>query len=180
MAASLGALSEEGALLGLSWADAIGARAEGETRFLGVAGAWRLAEGVTLSGEAEFGRGDLSGWMRTSAPVQTSAYAAALSFDLAPGALVTLSARQPLRVDGGAFVVSLPTADARGRASLAFTDRAIALTPSGRALELGVALDLWRADEFSLRASLTHADEPGHIASAPDETTAQLGARVQF
>jgi len=180
LAASLGALSEEGALLGLSWADTIGARAEGETRFLGIAGAWGLADGVTLSGEAEFGRGALSGWMRTSTPVETSAYAAALSFDLSPGALVTLSARQPLRVDGGAFMVSLPTADSRGRASLAFSDRTIALAPSGRALELGVALDLWRADAFSVRASLTHADEPGHIANAPDETAAQLGARVQF
>lgn len=179
-AASVGALSEQGALLGLSWRDTIGARAEGETRFAGFAGAWRLNESVTLSGEAEFGRGDLTGWMHTSAPVQTSAYAAAVSFDLADGALLTLSARQPLRVDGGAFAVALPTADARGRASLAFDDRTIALTPSGRAFEMGAALDLWRADTFAVRASVTHTDEPGHIANAPDQTTAQLGARVQF
>jgi hypothetical protein len=188
---SFGAVREEGALLGLAWTEKLGRRPDGETAFLGLAGEWRMDEGLTLSAQAEAGlMPRAQGWLSVAEPLTTSAFALGAAAPATPRWLSALSPdargrleislRQPLRIEGGALAVALPTADAWGRSSLAYEVRRFDPSPSGRELEAQAAWDVIVAGRVAARLSFTHVREPGHVAGASPENRAQIGVRVGY
>jgi hypothetical protein len=188
-AASFGALREEDAALGLKLGDRLGSVGDGMTRFVGLAGSWRVAPGMTLSAESEFGRAQLggAGLIRSDGDLHTSAFAAGMRLDMTPAWLeavapdargaLNLTVRQPLRVDGGAIIVALPTATAFGRSSLSYAERRAEIAPSGREVQINLGYDVFAPEAWSMRFGISHAMDPGHIGAAEDETRFTFGAR---
>ncbi len=190
-AVTVGSLHESGAQLGLAWSERLGARPDTRTNFLAFESAWRASDTLTFSAEAEVGRSDGGGgWLSISAPLTTSAFTVGMALNATPawmedvsdtahGRLI-LSVRQPLRVDGGEFSVSLPTADAYGRGSLRYETRTFDPSPSGRELDVEVAYDLLLTGSLSAHMGLAQVIEPGHVREASEETRAHAGVRVNY
>ena len=193
LGAGVGAVSEEGSVLGAAWGERFGTAPQAKTRFLAGAAGWRLARDWDVGLEAEFGATRVSsatGWLTAPGDIVTSAGALAVRWSVMPKALRALSPKmvgamsfsvsQPLRVEDGAFTAMLATATEYGRQSLAFTPRLIDAAPSGREIDASVIYSLWHADNFAARFSATYATEPGHRADAPPATSVMMGLRYGF
>lgn len=192
-AATLGALREGGAQLGLAWSERIdGVRPDSNTRFLALEELWKAGDYLTLSAEAEIGRSSSvgGGWLTVAKPLTTSAFAIGATFDATPDWVEQLGAgargrfaftiRQPLRVEGGALSVSLPTADAYGRTSLRYVSRAFDPAPSGRELDLTASYDLFVTGRLSAHIELSEVIEPGHVRAADPESLGRVGVRLNY
>jgi hypothetical protein len=188
----LGAITEEGGVLGASWNPLWGAAPNAETHVARLAGRAALSERVALSGEVEAGRTDLtsSGWMRLDDALATSA--ASLRLERAGGAgifrafapearsLWTLTLSQPLRVEDGAFRVAMPTANEWGVRSLRFVDRRIDATPQGREMKVGLGYQIWARDKLSGQVEASWRAQPDHRRDAEAETALRAGLRLKF
>jgi hypothetical protein len=82
---------------------------------------------------------------------------------------------QPLRVTGGGFGVSLPTAFDYSSGVSGVSDTRFSLAPTGR--EIATEAGYGRAiGDGWLSANLFWRNDPGHITTAPDD----LGAAIRF
>jgi hypothetical protein len=188
-ALSVGAVREEGAILGLAWTRRLGARPDSETAFVGVEGVWRAPAGIALSARGEMGQVQRSdGWLGVVEPLHTTTFAIGAALDATPAFLVdddatgriALTVRQPLRIESGAMQTVLATADNWGRSSLAWEARRFDPAPSGRELEFEAAWDLRLTSAFSAHASVAYVREPGHVADAASDARASIGMRVSY
>lgn len=190
VALTFGAIAEEGAMLGLMWADGLGETPAGETRFAGVAGAYELASGWRLNASAEFGTADMArtGWLNVEAPLRTTAFALGAEYGFTPAWLAALhedgagvlrlSVSQPLRVEDGELSFMAPAATKYGRQSLNYEQRRFDPTPSGRELRLGVGYTYFAAEAVSAFGETMYVLEPGHVGNAEPEALLRVGVRV--
>jgi subtilisin family serine protease len=190
--ATLGALSEDGAVLGASWEQRFGAPPRSQTRFVALSGARRLAADwdLTLQGEIGATRIATSGWLKIPGEIVTTSGVASLRWSTMPKALadtflsldgaMTLSLSQPLRVEAGHFSARLPSANEYGRQSLLFVDRVISALPTGRELDASVDYSLWTQNQFSARVNAAYRHTPGHEAGAMPEGLVSMALRYGF
>jgi hypothetical protein len=191
-AAGIGALREEGSVLGTAWSGRFGAPPEASTRFLAAGVGWKIARdwGFGFEGEVGGTRVSRTGWLSAPNELVTSAASGALRWSVIPKALLgvlpdaggalSLSVSQPLRVESGSFLANLATANEYGRQSLAFAPRIIDAAPSGREIDASVTYSLWSGDAFAARLSALYRTEPGHHAGAPAQTAVSVGLRYGF
>jgi subtilisin family serine protease len=183
-----GVVSEQDALLGLSWSNQLGDMPSGHTQFAGFGGHAAAGLGWRVNWDAEYGVADLAniGWLHVAEPLHTSAYAFEAEHDLTPAwlgrknasGILSFSISQPLRVDGGAFSFMAPTATKYGLQSLRFQQRTIDPSPSGRELRFGLGYRYLLGDAFTAFAEATYVTEPGHVAEAAPASLLQFGFRL--
>ena len=186
---TFGQIDDEHGLLGMVWADTFGETPPGEIHFAGLAAHLQPAPRWRVSIEAETGTAEMRhpGWLTQGAPIRTSAYDLEASYqtpwlDLlgVPGAgVVTFSMSQPLRVEDGTFLASLPTATPFGRRTLRFETREIDTTPSGRELRLGVGYRYYVGDWLSAFGEALYVNQPGHVANADADGIVRVGVRLR-
>jgi hypothetical protein len=185
-----GVVREQGAALGLAWSSDWGGEPNGVTDFGALALGWSFSDNLRLAASAELGHMQLDsgGWLKLDKPLLTSAGSLGVRYAIIPETLAqrgltgafSLSISQPLRVEDGHFLALLPTSDRWGRAHLAFVEREIPATPSGREIETRLAYWLWWSDRLSARAEASHRAEPGHRASSDDIVEALIGLRMTY
>jgi hypothetical protein len=191
---TFGEFQDSGSLLGTRWAARFNDAAGSDARFASAGLRLHATDSLTLSARGEWS------WMAlantpgaiNAAKLQSSAFALSARYNLAsktgvwPQAIagarsgLTLSISQPLRVERGALSAILPDADIYGQSSLRYVTRHIPLAPSGRELDLRLALDIRLHSSFSARAEIAEIFEPGHVKSAPPESLASVAARWAF
>ncbi|HEX8903139.1 S8 family peptidase [Vitreimonas sp.] len=187
---TLGAIREEGALLGLSWTESLGDTPTGETNFTGVAWSYAASPDLRFNVAGEYGVSDAAqmGWLRVVSPLRTTAFSLQAEHDFTPEFLqalredgvgfVRVSLSQPMRVEDGELSFMAPTANKYGRRSLRYEERSFAPTPSGRELRFGVGYNYFAGETLSAFGETLYVLEPGHIASAEPETLLRFGIRV--
>ncbi|WP_135211595.1 S8 family peptidase [Vitreimonas flagellata] len=187
---TLGAITEEGALLGMSWADALGETPTGETQFTGLSWSLSATPDVRFNASAEYGVADAAqiGWLRVVEPLSTTAFSLQAERNFTPEWLVALredgagffrfSISQPMRVEDGELSFMAPTATKYGRRSLAYEERSFAPIPSGRELRLGLGYNYFAGETLSAFGETMYVLEPGHIGNAEPEALLRLGIRV--
>ncbi|MBY0563865.1 MAG: S8 family serine peptidase [Hyphomonadaceae bacterium] len=190
LAITLGRLSEETGVLGLSWNRLLGATPDTATDFVGLNWRYAPAPGWDVSVSGETGTVSLSemGWLRVEEPLRTSSFMVVLTRDFTPSWLsivapdgdgaLSFTLSQPLRVEGGALTYMAPTATKWGRRSLRFEERRFEPTPSGRELRVGLGYHYAADDMLSAFAEAFYVQEPGHIAQAEPDVVLRVGARV--
>ncbi|MES1158629.1 MAG: S8 family peptidase [Terricaulis silvestris] len=189
--ATYGRIVEGEGLLGLVWTDTYGETPRGDIRFAGLAGWYDINPAWRLNFDAESGVAGLAqdGWLSVGAPLRTSAFSTELDYFGASDWLKPLGARgrgvlaftfsQPMRVEDGTLLVSLPTANAYGRRSLSYETRVIDPTPSGRELRFGLGYRYFEGETLSAFGEVLRVEDPGHVADAPDETVLRVGLRLR-
>lgn len=187
---TLGRLEEEGALLGLAWANDLGQMPAGETRFAGVAWRYQSASGWRVGASGEYGVADLSqsAWLNVAETLRTTSFLLEAQQDLTPqwfGALglagagvIRLSLSQPMRVEDGVLSFMAPTANEYGRRSLRYELRSFEPTPSGRELRSGLSYSYFSGQNLSAFGELIYVSEPGHVAGADADAILRVGLRV--
>ncbi|MEZ5995203.1 MAG: S8 family peptidase [Hyphomonadaceae bacterium] len=182
---SYGQMREERGLLGLTWDDALGGASAGEVRFGALSGQFALPAGWRLALSGEFGAGALAprGWL--SGDVATTAFSLearrrAPWLGLSGDNFLSLSVRQPLRIEYGLLSALLPTATRYGRESLTYEPRLIDVTPSGRELQFGVSYTHAQSNSASAFLDATLIHDPGHVAGADDQALVRGGLRMRF
>ena len=92
---------------------------------------------------------------------------------------LSLRFAQPLRVERGALLLSLPVAYSYATSSATQGLRTLALTPHGRELEAELA---WRAalGSGTLSTSLFYRHDPGHYANGPADAGAAVSWNTRF
>jgi Subtilase family len=191
-AATLGAISEDGGVLGASWDQRFGAAPRASTRFVALTAGRRFSRLWDLSLQGEVGSTRIadSGWLTLPGALTTTAGAASLRWSIMPialrrafpdlGGAMTFSISQPLRVEAGAFSAMLPTANEYGRQSLAFSSRPISAEPTGREIDASVDYSLWTQARFAARFSAAYRKDPGHDATAAPEQLVSVTLRYGF
>lgn len=187
---TLGVITEEGALLGMSWADALGQTPTGETQFTGLAWSYSATPDLRFNAAVEYGVADAAqiGWLRVVEPLRTSAFSLQAESDFTPGWLSALredglgffrfSISQPMRVEDGVLSFMAPTATKYGRRSLAYEERRFSPMPSGREVRLGLGYTYYAGETLSAFGETMYVLDPGHIASVEPETLLRLGIRI--
>ncbi len=187
---TLGAITEEGALLGMSWADALGETPTGETQFTGLSWSLSATPDLRFNASVEYGVADAAqiGWLRVVEPLSTTAFSLQAERNFTPEWLSALredgagffrfSISQPMRVEDGELSFMAPTATKYGRRSLSYEERSFAPIPSGRELRLGLGYNYFAGETLSAFGETIFVLEPGHIANAEPETLLRLGIRV--
>ena len=175
-----GWLAEREELLGSRATGAFGG-VSAETGFAGVEtgfalGPWRLAAAAEIGAVAPRHRRSLVSGL---SDLLTTAFALDATRRLAGGDTVRLSLAQPLRVERGRAVLSVPVARTQGGAVRRLPVVA-GLEPSGRQIDVAAH---WRRPlgagaEIGLGASWTL--DPGHIAGAEPDLTLAAGWRLAF
>ena len=161
-----GWLNEREGLLGSSAHGAFGGLSANVT-FVGFKGETELG-GWRLAGGAEFGATSASphdGLIASLSPLTTSAFTLLATRLLTESNGLQLSITQPLRVEAGRAVLSVPVGRTKS-ASVAHRSVAADLTPTGRQIDISAHWH-WRmatGGEVRLGAEWTH--QPGHRAAA--------------
>ena len=139
------------------------------------AGGWRLGGGPEFGFARSRARGGVIAGME---PLPTSAFALHASRPTAGGGMLQVSLAQPLRVEGGDIVLSVPVGRTRGR-EVVRRQVSADLTPEGRQLDLSVRWERpLRGGDLRLGAVATrHA---GHDAQARPQLSFLAGWRVAF
>ncbi len=172
-----GYLNEQQSLLGSEAKGAFGSLA-GETLFLGAglnatAGSWQLAALGEL-GQVTPSVGQ-SQWIDGVSSLSTSAFRLQASHPFVKGSTLSFSLSQPLRVESGSVVLSLPTGRTQDGVVLSKALSA-PLAPSGRQLDLTTRLQFpWLGGDVSLGA--TRSGQPRHQQTAAPEWTLFTGYR---
>jgi len=189
--ASYGQISEGEGLLGLVWTDTYGGTPRGDIRFAGLAGWYDVNDAWRFNFDAESGVAGLAqeGWLSVGSPLRTSAFSTELdyfgasdwlkAFGAAGRGVLALTLSQPVRVEDGTLLVTMPTANAYGRKSLSYETRAFDPTPSGRELRLGLGYRYFEGETLSAFGEVLRVADPGHVADAPDETVVRFGLRLR-
>lgn len=189
-AVTLGRLSEDDGMLGLSWSRLLGETPAAATDFVGLNLRYAPAPGWRLSLNGETGVASLgdAGWLSVEAPLRTSAFWLEATRDFTPGWLaavapdgrgaLSFTLSQPLRIESGALSYMAPTATKWGRRSLRFEERSFEPTPSGRELRAGLGYRFMADATVSTFAEAYYVQEPGHIADADADLVLRFGARV--
>ncbi|MBI1250288.1 MAG: S8 family serine peptidase [Alphaproteobacteria bacterium] len=187
---AVGSLREQGSALGLAWDPVWGAQSDAETRFAGLSGQWRLGAEWSLSANAAFGATRLAAnrWVSADGALVSTSAEAALRWALVPAAwrdrgvdgALELSLSQPLRIERGAMIATLPAADDYGIAHLRFEPRTISAVPSGREIDLRAAYLLWSTGALSARVEATRRFSPGHRADAAPADELSIGLRHRY
>ena len=142
------------------------------TRFLTLGGEKALPDGLTLYGEASLGETRFAGpLLRISSWSMSSSWRIGLTGDCAArwkacshfGAELA----QPLRFETGAMTADLADPPAHYFDPLSFSQRHIAIAPSGRELDLRLFADRDLGAWGFVRLEASAADEEGNIARAP-------------
>ena len=175
-----GWLAEREELLGSRATGAFGG-VSAETGFAGVEtgftlGPWRLAAAAEIGAVAPRHRRSLVSGL---SDLLTTAFALDATRRLAGGDTVRLSLAQPLRVERGRAVLSVPVGRTQGGAVLR-RPIAAGLEPSGRQLDVAAhwQQSLGAGAEIGLGASWTL--DPGHVAGAEPDLTLAAGWRLAF
>ncbi|MDA0742735.1 MAG: S8 family serine peptidase [Proteobacteria bacterium] len=144
---SLGALDERMGPLGAYLPTQSDFALPSRTRFAAVGADVDLGRGLTLSGEAGFGRTELEGrFLQLSAPAISSTWRASLqstcptwSFAKALGCRsLTWEISQPLRIEDGTFSAYLADAPLDYFDPVTFSERRFSAAPSGRQIDFSV------------------------------------------
>ncbi|MBD3574368.1 peptidase S8 [Brevundimonas diminuta] len=144
---SLGALDERMGPLGAYLPTQSDFALPSRTRFAAVGADVDLGRGLTLSGEAGFGRTELEGrFLHLSAPALSSTWRASLqsacptwSFAKALGCRsLTWEISQPLRIENGTFSAYLADAPLDYFDPVTFSERRFSAAPSGRQIDFSV------------------------------------------
>ncbi len=175
-----GWLAERAELLGSSATGAFGG-VSAETGFAGVEtgfalGPWRIAAAAEIGAVTPRHRRSLVAGL---SDLLTTAFALDATRPLAGGDTLRLSLAQPLRVERGRAVLSVPVGRTWGGAVLR-RQVAAGLEPSGRQIDVAAR---WRrpleaGGEIGLGASWTL--DPGHVAGAKPDLTLAAGWRLAF
>ena len=175
-----GWLAERAELLGSSATGAFG-EVSAETGFAGVEtgfalGPWRIAAAAEIGAVTPRHRRSLVAGL---SDLLTTAFALDATRPLAGGDTLRLSLAQPLRVERGRAVLSVPVGRTWGGAVLR-RQVAAGLEPSGRQIDVAAR---WRrpleaGGEIGLGASWTL--DPGHVAGAKPDLTLAAGWRLAF
>lgn len=182
---NVGAMQEQGSVLGSATAGAFGDDAQADTVFAGLAMKLAMSETVAVVGSANIGYTsaalgagslieDLQGIRTDSFSLGVTADRLVRADDRA-GLLVN----QPLRVSGGSASLAMPV----GRTvegGLLTQRTALSLAPSGREIDLEAFYSFLLADESSLTTSVMLRQEPGHLAEAEDEGLMLMRLRHKF
>ncbi len=172
-----GYLNEQNSLLGSEAKGAFGSLA-GETLFLGAglnatAGSWQLtAQGELGQVTPSVGQ---SQWIDGVSSLSTSSFRLQATHPFAEGSTLSFSLSQPLRVESGSVVLSLPMGRTQDGVVLSKALSA-PLAPSGRQLDLTTKLQFpWLGGDVSLGA--TRSGQPRHQQTAVPEWTLFTGYR---
>ncbi len=172
-----GYLNEQNSLLGSEAKGAFGSLA-GETLFLGAGlnattGSWQLtAQGELGQVTPSVGQ---SQWIDGVSSLSTSSFRLQATHPFAEGSTLSFSLSQPLRVESGSVVLSLPTGRTQDGVVLSKALSA-PLAPSGRQLDLTTKLQFpWLGGDVSLGA--TRSGQPQHQQTAVPEWTLFTGYR---
>lgn len=169
-------MNEQRTALGGYWHDGLGG-AGARTVFADASAGWNLAPGWRLGGAFRQGwtRADRGGASVVKADFVSRAWSVDLVKQGVLGQFDTLGLRvsQPLRVEGGAFGVTLPVSYDYATLTPTYASRFFSLSPSGREIDGEIA---WTGRLFGgdAAASLYYRKDPGHIASLPDEKGAAV------
>lgn len=184
LATSLGLTwqQEDGTVLGGWFHPALGVSGA-DTLFVDAALGLAPAEGWWIGAAGRYGRTVPrgSGVAGTGAALGSSAW----SFDVTKAGVFAADDRlgvriaQPLRVEHGGLLLSLPVAYDYASESPILAPTLLSLRPRGRELvsELAWQSPLWGG---SAAASLFYRREPGNIASAPDDAGLALRWNLDF
>lgn len=178
-------LDESGSILGAEGSAALGLN-RASSDFLGLDMALDAGAGWRLGVQARGGRTRLditAGGLISSADALTSS---AFAFDvtkadvLTRGDALALRIAQPLRVEGGALRLDVPTTYDYETLTPGYTRRTTTLAPSGREISVEAAWSLPLAGLGRLDTNLFWRRDPGHIATLDDDLGAALRLSARF
>ncbi|WP_213272773.1 S8 family peptidase [Hyphomonas sp.] len=172
---SLETIEDNQTALGGAVQSRLGAENEGQLTALTAEAAADIGGGWSLSGGAELGLVELEG-LDTSA-VQTSGWSLGASRLLGPATLSFVLA-QPRRAERG--VLTFETVTGADTAGFIFSERQIALTPSGRQLNFETRLRWQLQESWSAETAAAWITSPNHVATADDAGILWFGLRGQF
>lgn len=169
VALGAGALSEPAGPLGSLAPASSSFSMPARSRFASIEARWQGAPGVALTAQAAFGETEAQGPLMALAGASTSSWS--LAADLSCGRFtgcqaISFSLSQPLRVETGRITTTLADVPLDYSDPVSFSQRTLALAPSGREIDIG--LGLRRAlgpGTLSVRANALTS--PGHRAEAP-------------
>ena len=173
LAASLGLswLDEDRTILGGYFHEAFGTSGA-DTLFVDAAASLRLADGWTLGADLRRGytRVRRSDFISAGSDVQSTAWSVDLARSgvLQGGDSLGLRVSQPLRIEKGGLMLSLPVAYDYATETARYGLQNLPLAPDGRELtgEIAWSGKLWGG---SSAASLFYRRQPGHYAAVPDD-----------
>ena len=139
------------------------------------AGGWRLSGGPEFGLAEPRARGGIIAGVK---PLATSAFALHASRPTAGGGMVQVSLAQPLRVEGGNTVLSIPVGRTRDR-EVVRRQISAGMTPAGRQLDLSVRWERPLAGG-DLRLGAIATRHAGHDADARPEISVLAGWRLSF
>ena len=183
---TLGAVDEAGAVLETVSSGVFELGQGAVTRFIGLDGALRLAQGWTLG--ARYTHGVTSVTLSRVSVFEDVSRLTSQSFS------ATLTGRgvlrrddsfgiafaQPLRVSSGSATVVLPTGRDFVRDEILYDIAQAALRPDGRELALELHYRFRPVEWMVIEANILHRFSPGHDSRAPDATSLLLRAASRF
>ena len=175
-----GLVSERETVLGSQAAGAFG-RVAAVSLFAGIEARARF-DGWQLVADAEVGTANVSvrdGLIAALSPLTTSAFALRATRPLADEGALMLSLSQPLRVEAGRALLSVPV----GRTKEGLVRRhsvAADVTPTGRQIELEARWQRRLAGAGELSLSAAWSRHPGHAAAAAPQLTILAGWHYTF
>lgn len=178
-------LDESGSILGAEGSAALGpTRASSD--FLGLDWAMDAGRGWRIAAQARGGltRLDVAAGGLVSGADALRSFA--FAFDVTKSGLfargdeVSVRIAQPLRVEGGALRVDIPTSYDYETETAGYTRRTFTLAPSGREISVEAAWSLPFAGLGRLDTNIFWRRDPGHIAALDDDVGAALRLRARF
>ena len=156
-----------------------------KTGFVALSTRWSILPGVDLNGQAALGRTKLGGqFLQSDAPAVSSAWRMSLDGDCHTLGLACsslhLTLAQPLRIESGSFIATLPDAPESQDDPLSFSARRFSASPSGRQLDLRLEADQTIGTLGVLSLQGVASRQPGNIAQAPAAFGLLAGWRTHF
>ena len=178
LSAGLGLLRENGTVLGSRFGGAFGGGGA-TTRLIDARAQWDIGSGWSLAVAARQGwTAADSGTVLARGRLSTNAF----SFDLGHVGMrhrFGLRIAQPMRVESGGFLLSLPTSYDYETGAVGYARQSLSLAPKGRELDIEAAYGLPLLGGW-IDANLFLRRQPGNIATLPADKGAALRYAMNF
>ena len=177
-----GHVTEADAFLGLEGTEAFTLDgADSRTTFIGSKFGFKPGEDSKISGMMTFGTSDMSrpdyGILSGAQNVKSSSFGLTYErMNIFGNDKLAFSLSQPNRVESGSMNIKLTNlSDSEG--NLTYSNRSVAITPSGRQKDLGVAYTRRINEKFSVSSKLIATRELNHVKSAKDAVSGFVGMK---